>query len=526
MNRTRVATLLLAFVIASFACGETTLAERPNILFCIADDASQPHFGAYGCQWVKTPAFDRVARDGLLFTNAWTPNAKCAPSRACILTGRNTWQLEAACNHMCYFPRKFVTYVEALTEVGYFTGKTAKGWSPGVAVDENGQRRDLAGKAFDRRRLKPPARFITNTDYAGNFEDFLETRPDGKPFCFWYGCREPHRRYEYGVGIAKGGKKTSDIDRVPGFWPDNETIRTDMLDYAYEVEYFDSHLGRMLKTLEDRGELDNTLVVVTSDNGMPFPRVKGQEYAMSNHLPLAIMWPKGIKKPGRTIDDFVSFIDFAPTFLEVAEVGASKTKMQPITGQSLTGIFGSAKSGRTLAWRDHMLIGKERHDVGRPDDQGYPIRGIVKDGYLFLRNYEPSRWPVCDPVTGYLNCDGSPTKTAILDLWRSGKAPRFWDLSFARKPAEELYFIQEDRECLHNLAEDPKHAGVKQALEKQMVAELRAQGDPRMFGKGHVFDEYPVATKPVANYFNRFAKGEKVKAGWVNPGDYETRPVD
>lgn len=525
MNRTRVATLL-AIVIAGFAFGETASAERPNILFCIADDASQPHFGAYGCQWVRTPAFDRVARDGLLFTNAWTPNAKCAPSRACILTGRNTWQLEAACNHMCYFPRKFITYVEALTEAGYFTGKTAKGWSPGVAVDENGNRRALAGKAFDKRKLKPPARFITNTDYAGNFEDFLEARPDGKRFCFWYGCREPHRRYEYGVGIEKGGKKPSDIDRVPGFWPDNKTIRTDMLDYAYEVEYFDRHLGRMLKTLEDRGELENTLVVVTSDNGMPFPRVKGQEYAMSNHLPLAIMWPKGIKKPGRTIDDFVSFIDFAPTFLEVAEVAASKTKMQPITGQSLTQVFGSAKSGRALARRDHMLIGKERHDVGRPDDQGYPIRGIVKDGYLYLRNYEPSRWPVCDPVTGYLNCDGSPTKTAILNLWRSGKAPRFWDLSFARKPAEELYFIQEDRECLHNLAGDPKHAAVKQALEKQMVAELRAQRDPRMFGKGHIFDEYPVATKPVANYFNRFAKGEKVKAGWVNPGDYETKPVD
>jgi N-sulfoglucosamine sulfohydrolase len=71
---------------------------RPNILFAVADDASWPHMSAYGCRWVRTPAFDRVAREGVLFTNAYTPNAKCAPSRACILTGRNSWQLEAAAN--------------------------------------------------------------------------------------------------------------------------------------------------------------------------------------------------------------------------------------------------------------------------------------------------------------------------------------------------------------------------------------------------------------------------------------------
>ena len=91
-----------------------------------------------------------------------------------------------------------------------------------------------------------------------------------------------------------------------------------MLDYAFEIEHFDAHLVRMLEELESRGQLDNTLVVVTADNGMPFPRIKGQEYELSNHLPLAVMWPKGITSPGRTIDDYVSFIDFAPTFVEAA----------------------------------------------------------------------------------------------------------------------------------------------------------------------------------------------------------------
>ena len=232
--------LSLAFT----GCNSNSTNKRPNILFCIADDASFPHMGAYGCEWVKTPAFDRVAEKGILFTHAYTPNAKCAPSRACILTGRNSWQLEEAANHWCYFPKKFRTYAEALTDNGYHVGYTAKGWAPGVPGEINGVKRRLTGKPYDEFKTTPPAKGINNNDYAANFEAFMNDKPDDIPFCFWYGCKEPHRRYEYGSGIRKGGKKVADIDRVFTFWPDNETVRTDMLDYAFEIEYFDRHLQK------------------------------------------------------------------------------------------------------------------------------------------------------------------------------------------------------------------------------------------------------------------------------------------
>ncbi|MBP9874440.1 MAG: sulfatase-like hydrolase/transferase, partial [Haliscomenobacter sp.] len=104
---------------------------RPNILFCLADDVSYPYMSAYGCEWVRTPGFDRVAREGLLFQRAYTPNSKCSPSRSCILTGRNSWQLEEAANHYRFFPSKFLTYVEALSHKGYFVGSTGKAWAPG-----------------------------------------------------------------------------------------------------------------------------------------------------------------------------------------------------------------------------------------------------------------------------------------------------------------------------------------------------------------------------------------------------------
>jgi len=523
MDRRHFLKTAAAAVVSSafMQCATQKVTPKPNILFCIADDASYPHFGAYGCSWVKTPAFDYVAKNGVLFSHAYTPNCKCAPSRACILTGRNSWQLEEAANHWCYFPKKFKTYAEVLTENGYHVGYTAKGWAPGVPGEINGVPRQLTGKPYNKRQTPPPAKGISNRDYAANFKDFLDEKPADLPFCFWYGGHEPHRRYEYASGINKANKKITDIDKVMPFWPDNETVRTDMLDYAFEIEYFDSHLQKILDLLNEKGELENTLVVVTADNGMPFPRIKGQEYEYSNHLPLTMMWPAGIKNPGRVVDDFVSFIDLAPTFLELAGVDGETGGMHPIEGRSLTKILSSAKTGIVETRRDHVLIGKERHDIGRPKDVGYPIRGIVTEEYLYVRNFEPSRWPAGNPETGYLNCDGSPTKTVVLQSKGNRKPVDFWQMSFGKRPDEELYNRKEDPACMENLADKPELAELKEKLKTQMLAELKRQGDPRMFGKGHIFDEYPYADKNGVNFYDRFQAGEKMKTGWVNPSDFE-----
>lgn len=497
---------------------------RPNILFAIADDWS-PHAGAYGTKWVKTPAFDRVAREGLLFTHAYTPNAKCAPSRACILTGRNSWQLEEAANHICYFPAKFKGWGEALAEHGWTVGHTMKGWGPGVATDADGKPRLMTGKPFNARKAVPPTSEISNNDYAANFEDFLAAAPAGQPWAFWYGAIEPHRGYEFGSGVAKGGKKLSDIDRVPACWPDNETVRNDLLDYAFEVEHFDRHLGRMLESLERRGLLDNTLVIVTGDHGMPFPHGKGNAYELSNHVPLAAMWKRGIAKPGRTIDDFVSFIDLAPTFVELAGLAWAETRMAESPGRSLTEFFRTEKSGRVNPARDYVLVGKERTDIGRPHDWGYPIRGIQKDGFLYLKNFEPTRWPGGNPETGYLDCDGGATKSFVLAAHRENPSNQFWQLCFGLRPAEELYDLKADPDCVHNLADNPSAAKTRATLHDAMTAELKRQGDPRMAGNGAIFDNYLHASPGNVGYYERFMAGEKMKANWITPSDVERAPI-
>ncbi len=313
---------------------------------------------------------------------------------------------------------------------------------------------------------------------------------------------------------------------MPGYWPDREIVRNDLLDYALEIEHFDRHLGQMLDLLTQRGQLENTLVVVTSDNGMPFPRAKGQQYEVSSHMPLAILWKRGIKNPGRVVDDYESFIDLAPTFIELAGLRWEDTGMASTPGRSLTDIFGSEKAGQVNSQRDHVLIGQERHDVGRPHDWGYPIRGIVKNEMLYLQNFEPTRWPVGNPETGYLNTDGSPTKTLILQMRADPTQSRYWDLSFGKRPQEELYSLARDSECLVNLADRPGQAAVKTALRDQLFRELKAQQDPRMFGRGHVFDDYPYADARTRHFYERYMSGEKVKAGWVNESDFEKQPPE
>jgi len=515
---------LMAGSFLCISCNRETETRPPNILFCIADDASFPHMGAYGCDWIHTPSFDRVARQGILFTNAFTPNSKCSPSRACILTGRNTWQLEQACNHVPYFPEKFKVYTEVLAEHGYFTGMTGKGWAPGNPGSVNGQPRHLAGTPFQEKKLQPPTSGISTVDYSGNFADFLASVPEGKAWCFWYGGREPHRPYEYGSGVALGGRNTGEVDMVPDFWPDTEITRNDMLDYAYEIEYFDRHLGEILDQLEKKGILDNTLVVVTSDNGMPFPRNKGQAYDFSNRLPLAIMWKDGISDPGRVVHDFVSFIDFAPTFIELAGLEWDQTGMAPTPGRSLTGIF-KAGNDPGPPFRDHVIFGKERHDVGRPNDQGYPIRGMIRDGYLYVHNFEPSRWPAGNPETGYTNTAGSPTKTLILEMRRQGKDQEYWNINFGKRPLEELYNITEDPMCMHNLAGKEEFSTRIAEMKEMLFRELSEQGDPRMFGRGELFDKYEYADESTRDFYNRFMAGEPVHASWINETDFETGPV-
>ena len=194
---------LVTAQVSDYANVSDATADRPNILFCISDDQSYAHTGANGDPVVQTPAFDRVAREGLRFTHAFCDAPTCGPSRSAILTGQHIWRLEEAGNIHSTLPAKFTTYTELLAEAGYAVGFTGKGWSPG-RLEPGGRTMNPAGVSFQKRKAKPPFKSMSNTDYAGNFQDFLEQVSDDQPFCFWLGTSEPHRAYELGAGKRTG----------------------------------------------------------------------------------------------------------------------------------------------------------------------------------------------------------------------------------------------------------------------------------------------------------------------------------
>ncbi len=490
---------LLILILAALVPGTQVLKaekSRPNILFCISDDQSWAHTGANGDPVIKTPAFDRVAREGLRFINSFCDAPTCGPSRSAILTGQAIWRLEEAGNIHSTLPATFATYTEELQKVGYKTGFTGKGWSPG-RLEAGGRTENPAGKEYAARTLNPPFRGMRNNDYAANFEDFLGEVEEGESFCFWLGTSEPHRFFEDGAGI-KTGKDPSEVI-VPAIFPDNYIVRSDILDYLMEIEHFDSMVERAIASLERRGLLDNTIVVVTSDHGMPFPRAKASLYDWGSKVPLAIRWPEGINENGRVVDSFVNLSDLAPTFLEA--VGVEIPGMMSAT--SLLDVF----ANKEVHNRDAAYIAMERHDGCRAGGKGFPCRAVRTQNYLYIHNFEPNRWPsgspdasVCARAIPYGEVDTSPTKTYMMEHRSAHGVAHLAELSFGMRPAEELYDVRRDRFDLTNLAADPDYAEVKDMLSAKLDRHLKRRKlfnhlsitqDPRVVGGKVDWDYYP-----------------------------------
>jgi len=457
---------LLTAVLLLFVPGEIHAQDPPNILFAFADDWGYPHAGAYGDSVVKTPTFDRVAAEGVLFGHAFVSSPSCTPSRGAVLSGQDFWRLGPAANLWSRFPEDVKVYPHLLTEqAGYVTGHTGKGWGPGRIGDRP---HNPAGPAFE------------------SFEQFLEQRPDDQPFAFWFGSSDPHRGYSDSL------RRAMDIDpaavAVPPMLPDVPAVRRDIANYYAEVQRFDREVGALLSMLSRRGELENTIVVISGDHGWPFPRGKTNVYDMGTRVPLAIRGP-GVAEGRRAVTDFVSLTDLAPTFLEVAGVPVPDA----MTGQSLVPLLQNSEAGRVDEGRNHVVMGRERHTPSQaaPNNGGYPMRALRTADYLYIRNYYPDRWPAGTPdherafqEGGWLgDVDNGPTKFYMWAHRRgSGRAQQLYELAFGKRPAVELYDLRTDPHQLHNVASDPDYAETKQRLADRLATLLRERNDPRVTG--------------------------------------------
>ena len=371
------------------------------------------------------------------------------------------------------------TFPNLLSESGYHVGHFRKSWGPGNLDN------------WKDHRFKHPA---------GNgfksVDQFFEQWDQAKPFCFWFGAYDPHRGYKQGTGKKSG----LDLDRIKLFahFPDHPTVRSDVADYYFEVQRFDREFGQVLKRIEAMGQLDNTLVIVTGDHGMPFPRCKSNLYDSGVRVPMAVMWNRRIS-PGRIVTDFVSTTDLAPTILQAA----GEKVPREMTGKSWMKIFASSKSGRVSPGRDQVYFGKERHVLCQeaPDTGGTPMRAIRNDNYLFIRNFRPDRWPAGTPnhrratIPGVWlgDCDNGPTKSYMVDNQDLDEDHRRkYQLSFGKRPEFELYDLQKDPDQMVNVADKEMYQPVVRNLNRKLTSKLRHTSDPRIVGNAEsLFEEPP-----------------------------------
>lgn len=497
--RTKLLTTALLLT-ASFGVLAGSHSNRPNILIAISDDHSWKHTSAEGSPFVATPNVDRIAQSGYRFNNAYAASPGCSPSRASLLTGQHHWMIGAAGTHGSSFPAHYVTFVDLLESEGYKVGFTGKGWAPGDWY-MGGRTKNPAGVEYNSVMLTDkPQKGISPKDYAGNFQQFMDERHEGEPFYFWYGAHEPHLRY------AEAGHSEEALAKVevPAFLPDTKASREMLADYADEIEHFDSHLGKIIAILEAAGELDNTLVIVTADNGMPMPRAKSNGYEYGIHVPLSVRWGSSTSS-GKEIDVPVGFVDLSATILEAA----GGPVPEHFVGKSL---FGLINGGAMNLDPDRAVFsGRERHSSSRYQNRAYPQRMMRRGDYLVVWSAKPDRFPagaprnIIDgelgpPHSAYFDIDDSMIKRELIAKRDDPYIGPFFHLAVDKRPEWQLFNVKVDPDCLNDLAPDPGHAGTLAEYKTQLMETLLATGDPRSGAFGDLWEDYP-RTKGQMRYF-------------------------
>lgn len=504
---------LLAFAASSFA------ADKPlNILFCFADD-----WGRYASEYakhekfpspnqvVKTPNIDRIAREGALFSRAYVNAPSCTPCRSALNSGRYFFNCgRAAILNGAVWDPAIPSFALTLKDKGYHIGKAFKVWSPGEVADapfggqahayqkSGGRFNNFSEEVTKMVAAGRPLEEAKNELYAevrGNFDSFLKARPKGAPFLFWHGPTNVHRKWVKGSGEAQWGIQPDSLKgKLPKHLPDVPEFREDFGSYLGEIQAFDAQVGVLVKRLEEEGELENTIIVISGDHGAPgFPGGKCNLYDFGVNVTLAIRWPG--QPGGRYIDDFVNLMDLSPTFMEVG--GAA---IPPgVNGKSIVSIMQSGKSGKIDPTRDYVITGRERHvSIAREGNLPYPQRALRKDGWLYIHNFKPERMPMGDyknltdsftpdqdslennTYEAFPDMDSSPAKAWLIAHRNDSQYKWYFDYAFAKRPQEELYDLSKDPDATINIASEPAHAAKKAEMAAELMAKLKAVGDPRV----------------------------------------------
>jgi len=532
-----------------------TQSARPNFLILFADDWGR-FASAYAAidpdpllSLVRTPNIDRIAQRGVLFRHAFVSAPSCTPCRSALLSGQHFWRTgRGSILQGAVWDPTIPAFPLLLDQAGYHIGETFKVWSPGSPGDAPYG----AGKfAYEKsgRKFNDFSENVTQAVREGssveaaktelldgvesNFKEFLKARPDGRPFCYWFGPTNTHRQWIEGSGESLWGFDPKQFQgKLPPFLPDVPTVRQDLADYFGEIAAWDAAVGRLLDELESQQLTESTMIIISGDHGPPgFPHGKCNLYGFGTEVSLMIAGPgipntplqtspqnstqsssqhsPDIAKPSyRVIDDLVSLTDIAPTILETAGLAVPQT----MTGKSLLPMLQKNDSGKLDPNRDAVFLGRERHvENARADFTPYPQRAIRTEEFLYIINFRPDRWPLGDPY-GLMDStppsyqqvrentratlpdeDAGPTKAWLVEHRNDPQWQPFFQHAYGRRPREELFDLRVDPHQMKNLAADPEYHSVRQGLEQRLLDELTRTGDPRMIDEGSFFETPPMS---------------------------------
>ena len=418
--------LILTFGLSALTGLSATNNSRPNFVFIIGDDISAEDFGCYGNPGIHTPNIDRLAAQGLRFTQAYLTASSCSPSRSSIFTSRYPHNLETAAELHGLLPEGIPMFPKLLRDSGYYTAHAGKAHfggesdilsGPAVAafdIGGDGQRDDLKGGRGGENQ------WIAR----------LRTRPQQKPFFMWFASHDAHRAWD--ADSFEGMHRPADV-RVPPYLVDTPETRADLAHYYDEITRLDYFVGEVVRELTRQRVLDNTVIIVMADNGRPFPHSKTQLFDDGIKPPLIVHWPAGIPRPASTAA-LVSSIDIAPTILELAGVDRPAS----FQGVSLVPILRDPHA----TVRDYIFAEHNWHNFTAH------VRMVRHGDYVYIRN----AWPQL-PQPGASDTFYNPSADALKALQAQNKlTPLQAIVMQPTAPAEEFYDLASDPGQQSNLA--------------------------------------------------------------------------
>lgn len=428
--------------------------QPANIVFILSDDHSAPFLSSYGYPSIKTPNIDRLAQAGIRYTRAHTTSPQCVLSRAALMTGRSTLDIQMT-RFSAPLSADVITYPELLRKAGYYTGICGRTFhlNGTRTVKESAEVFDKYGLETFKNRVDYLAMSANSDTIAMQYGAFLDKAPRNKPFFLQVSYSDPHR-----VFTAKAFEPDPATIQLPAGWPDTRFVREDLAAYLGEIQRLDGDVGQLLDELKRRGLEQNTLVVFMGDNGGALLRGKGTLYTLGLNVPLIARHPSLIKA-AQTSNALISGEDIAPTFLQVAGVPIPKN----ITGKSLVPSFQQS----AYEPHDYIFAVRGAHGSGLPTNSSHFDLGrtIISRKYKLIYN---AMWQL--PYTP-VDFAAQPFWLELTQLHAEGKLDKKVDqrLFAARRDMFELYDLETDPNEFTNLSGDETH----QAIEHQLKARLQ-----------------------------------------------------